>query len=165
MSSSFSFDIFSEIDQQEIVNAINQSNKEHSQRFDLKNSNSNIEFKKEDSSVVITSSDEYKLKSVVEILKSKFVKRGISLKAVDLGKLEDAQGGTVRQILTFQEGIPSDKAKQIVKDIKAMKIKVQAQIMDQKVRISSAKKDLLQEVMQLIKEKDYDIHLEFGNYR
>ncbi len=165
MADSFSFDIFSDVDDQEVMNAMHQANKEHSQRFDLKNTNSNIEFKKEDHALVVASADKYTLNSVVEILKSKLVKRGVSLKSLNYEKIEDAQSGTARQQITFQQGIPSDKAKEIVKDIKASKLKVQAQIMDQKVRVSGKKRDDLQEVMNIVKQKDYDIHVDFGNYR
>ena len=165
MADSFSFDVVSEVDDQEVINAVNQANKEHQQRFDLKNTDSSIEFIKADHELTVCSKDEYTLNCVLDILKSKLVKRGISLKALNPGTLEDAQSGTVRQKITFQQGIPTDKAKEMVKDIKATKMKVQAQIMDGKVRVSGKKKDDLQEVKKLVQGKDYDIHVDFGNYR
>ena len=160
-----SFDIASKIDAQEVDNAINQAKKELLNRYDLKNSNSDIEFNRTDNKITLTSSDDYKIKAVLEILKLKLVKREISLKALEYKEIQKAMSGTVRQEINIQQGIPIEKAKQIVKDIKSAKIKVQAQIQADQVRVSSKKIDDLQSVIQLIKQNDYDINIQFINMR
>lgn len=165
MVDTYSFDVSSEMNDQEVINAVTQANKEQKNRFDLKNSNSNIDFQQKDSILILTSQDEFTLKSVLEILKNKLVKRGLSLKGLMYDPIENAQRGSVRQKIHLQQGINKEKSKAIVKDIKASNLKVQTQIMDDKVRVTGRKKDDLQAVMQCLKNKDYGIHMDFGNYR
>ncbi len=163
MGGESSFDIVSKIDMQEMKNAVDQTVKEIGQRFDLKDSRSEIILEEKD--MTLTSSDEYKLKAVVDILQSKMVKRGISLKAITLENMEDALGGRKRQKLSLQQGIPIEAAKEIVKEIKGGKFKVQAQIQGDQVRVSSKSKDELQAAITFLKEKDFKIHMQFVNYR
>jgi cyclic-di-GMP-binding protein len=160
-----SFDIASKVDDQEIDNAINQALKEINNRYDLKDSKSDIEFNHADKKIVLTSCDDFKIKFVLEIFQQKLVKRGISLKALDCKDIEKASGSTARQEINLQQGIPIEKAKQIVKDIKAEKIKVQAQIQGDQVRVSGKKLDDLQAVIALVKGKKYDIDIQFINKR
>ena len=160
-----SFDIVSKVDLQEVSNAVHQAMKEIGQRFDFRGSKSAIELDNAKNEVLLTSDDEYKLKSVVDILQSKFVKRKISLKSLTYGKIESALSGTVKQSITLQQGIPVDKAKEIVKIIKGEKLKVQSEIQKDQVRVRAKKIDDLQSVIALLKEKDLDIHMEFINYR
>ncbi len=163
MASTYSFDVVSQVNMQEIDNAINQAMKEIEQRYDFKNSKSQIELLKD--AVKIVSDDEYKLNTVIEILKGKFVKRGISPKALDIGKVEKATLGSVRVEAKIVNGISKEKAKEIVSEIKASKIKVQTQIMEDQLRITGKNKDDLQEVIGFLKEKDFNIALQFTNYR
>jgi cyclic-di-GMP-binding protein len=163
MAAENSFDIVSKIDMSEVTNAVTQAMKEISQRFDFKGSKSNISQEKD--ALVIISDDEYKLKSVVDILQNKLVKRGVPIKNVSYGKVEAALAGTVRQRLTLQQGIPTDRAKEIVKAIKDSKIKVQASIQADQVRVSGKSRDDLQNVIQLLKGKEFGIELQFDNYR
>jgi cyclic-di-GMP-binding protein len=165
MAAKYSFDVISKVDLQEVLNAINQATREVSQRYDLKNSKTTIELNQADNNIVVASDSEFSLKSTVDILETRMVKRSVPLKALSFGKVEDASAGTVRQKIDIQSGITKDKCKEIVKVIKAAKLKVQATIQDEQVRITSAKKDDLQEVQQLLKESPLDIHMEFGNYR
>lgn len=165
MADEHSFDIVCEVDMQEVTNAVTQATKEISQRFDFKGSKSSIEFDKGKGLVTLVSDDEPKLKNVIDILESKMVKRNISLKALSYGKLEQAAGSTVRQVVTLQQGIPQDKAKEIVKTIKDMKLKVNAEIQKDQVRVRAKKIDDLQVIMAHLKEKDYGIHVQFTNYR
>jgi len=163
MAGTYSFDVVSQVNMQEVDNAINQAKKEIEQRYDFKNSKSQIELLKD--SVKIISDDEYKLNTVIEILKGKFVKRGISPKALNFGKIEKANLGTVRVEATLINGIEKEKAKEISAEIKASKIKVQTQIMDDQLRVSGKNKDDLQAAINLLKEKDFSIPLQFTNYR
>lgn len=163
MASESSFDIVSKIDMQELDNAVNQAMKEIGQRFDFKGSKSNIAIEKEE--LVLISDDEQKMKSVVDVLQTKLVKRNIPLKALTYGKVEPAAGSTVRQRITLQQGIPTDKAKEIVKIIKNSKIKVQAAIQGDQVRVSGKSRDDLQAVMQSLKGEDLGIDMQFTNYR
>lgn len=163
MASTYSFDVVSKVDMQEVDNAINQATKEISQRYDFKGSKSTIELIKEE--IKIVSEDEYKLKTVIEILKAKFVKRGISPKALDIGKIDDGSLGTVRVIAKLINGISKEKAKEIIAEIKNSKIKVQAQILDDQLRVTGKDKDELQAVINLIKQKDFGVALQFTNYR
>lgn len=158
-----SFDVVSKVDMQEIDNAVNQTKKEISQRFDFKGSKSEVTV--EADAVKILADDDFKLKSVIDVLQTKLIKRGISIKNLDYGKVEDASGSMVRQIIKIKQGIETELAKKIIKDIKAAKIKVQMQIMDDQIRISGKKRDDLQGVIAFIKEQDYDIDLQFINYR
>ena len=163
MAAAHSFDIVSDVDLQEVDNAINQALKEIKQRYDFKNTITEINLVKED--IKIVSDDDYKLKSVIEVLISKLIKRGISGKALDLGKQDAATLGSARQTAKIVKGISTEKAKKIIAEIKASKIKVQAQIMDNQLRITGKDLDDLQEVMTLVKSKDFDIALQFTNYR
>jgi uncharacterized protein YajQ (UPF0234 family) len=163
MADQNSFDIVSKVDLQELRNAVDQAMKEIHQRFDFKGSISNIVLEKEE--IVLTSDDAYRLKSVTDILESKLVKRNISLKAMDYGKVEEALGNTVRQKVKIQQGIPSDAAREIVKEIKNAKLKVQAQIQGDQVRVSGKNRDDLQAVIATLKKKDFGVDLEFSNYR
>lgn len=165
MADEHSFDIGCDVDFQEVSNAVNQAIKEMDQRFDFKGSASSIEFNKGDKEIILVSDNEGKMKNVHEILLAKFVKRNISTKALIFGKIEKGAGNTVRQKITFQQGIPQDKAKEIVKIIKDSKIKVTASIQDDKVRVKGKKLDDLQDVIKLIKSKDLGIEIQFTNYR
>ncbi len=159
------FDVVCDVDMQEVLNAVTQAMKEIQQRFDFKGSKSNIELDKAKHVITLISDDEMKLKSVVDILQSKLVKRGISLKTLNYGKIEPASGSTVRQVVTLQQGIPQDKAKEMVKVIKDLKLKVSAEIQKDQVRVRAKKIDDLQTIIGKLKEKDFGIHLQFTNYR
>ena len=160
-----SFDVVSNVDIPEAVNAVDQAMREIKQRYDFRGSVSKIELNQKESKITMTSDDEFKLKSVVDVLQGKLVKRGISLKALVYGKVEGASGGTARQEVTLQQGIPQEKAKEIVQLIKDKKMKVQAAIQADQVRISAKKKDDLQEIISLLKEQDFGLPLQFTNYR
>ena len=159
-----SFDIVSKVDLQEVTNAIQQALKEVHQRFDLKNSKSDIAMEGKDA-IVLTSVDEYKLKAVNDVLQQKLVKRGVPLKALKYEAVESALGGTARQRVTMQQGIPIEKAREIVKAIKDSKKKVQASIQGDTVRVSGKDRDTLQEVMALLRQRDFGIDMQFTNYR
>jgi uncharacterized protein YajQ (UPF0234 family) len=163
MPQDFSFDVVSKTDMQEILNAIQQAQKELANRFDFKGSKSEIDFKEEE--IVLLSDDEGKLRSLKEMVESKLVKRKVSLKAIDYQKLEQATLGTVRQKAKIVQGIEGDKAKAIVKAIKDAKIKVQASIQGDQVRVTGRSKDDLQRAINTIKENDFGIPLQFINYR
>jgi uncharacterized protein YajQ (UPF0234 family) len=164
-SKNSSFDIVSVINMDEVKNAINQSMMEISQRFDFKGSKSEIKLEEKENSLTIVSDDEHKLKSVVDILQGKLIKRKVSLKALDYGKVEKAAGDTVRQPVKLQQGIPQDKGKEIVKFLKGLGMKIQGQIMDDQVRVTGKSKDDLQTAMGKLKEKDFGIAMSFSNYR
>jgi cyclic-di-GMP-binding protein len=163
MPQDFSFDVVSKTDMQEILNAIQQAQKELATRFDFKGSKSEIDFKEEE--IVLVSDDEGKLRSLKEIVESKLVKRKVSLKAIDYQKVEQASLGTVRQKAKVVQGIESDKAKAIVRAIKDAKLKVQAAIQGDQVRVTGRSKDDLQRAINTIKENDFGIPLQFINYR
>ncbi|MBL4937237.1 YajQ family cyclic di-GMP-binding protein [Clostridium sp. YIM B02515] len=163
MPSTYSFDVVSVVNMQEVDNAVNQAKKEIEQRYDFKGSKTEITLGEDE--IKVASDDEFRLNSVVEILKAKFIKRGISPKALDLGKIENASLGTVRQAGKLVNGISKEKAKDIVAEIKNSKIKVQAQIMEDQVRITGKNKDDLQAAITLLKGKDFGIDLQFSNYR
>lgn len=165
MAKQNSFDVVSQVDLAEVQNAVNQAMKEVRQRFDLKGSNSNIEFNDREATLVLASADEFRLKAVSDILQQKLVRRGVSLKALSYGSIEPAAQGTVRQTADLQQGIPIEKAREIVKVIKAAKLKVQAAINNDFVRVSGKNRDTLQDVIALLKEKDFDIDMQFSNYR
>jgi len=165
MADEHSFDIVSKVDLQEVSNAVQQAVKEISQRFDFKGSKSNIELDKEKNEILIVSDDEYKLKSVADILQGKLVKRKVSLKSLIYGKVEPALSGTVKQTINLQQGIPVEKAKEIIKIIKDTKLKVQSEIQKDQIRVKAKKIDDLQSAISFLKEKDFGIHIEFVNYR
>ena len=164
-SKSCSFDIVSIINLEEVQNAVNQSMAEISQRYDFKGSKSKITLEKKENKVVILTDDDVKLKSVIDILQSKLVKRKISLKALDYGKVEPASGDSVRQSIVIQQGISQDKGKEVTKAIKGMGVKVQSQIMDDQLRVTGKNRDDLQAVIANLKEKDFGIAMDFTNYR
>jgi uncharacterized protein YajQ (UPF0234 family) len=164
MAGTYSFDIVSKPDLQEIDNAVNQTIKEISQRYDFKGVVAEVEFNGKDE-IKIHAQDEFKLKSILEILKAKMVKRGVSPKFLDEGKIEAATGGTVRETVKIKNGIEKEKAKEIVQEIKNTKLKVQAQIMDDIIRVSGKSKDDLQSVIQMLRGRDFGIELQFTNYR
>jgi uncharacterized protein YajQ (UPF0234 family) len=163
MAKENSFDIVSKTDYAELDNALNQTNKEISQRFDFKGSKAQVELQQKD--LMISAEDDMKLRNVNDILQGKLVKRGISLKALNYEKVEPAAGGTVRQKVTIQQGIPIEKAKEVVKYIKDQKWKVQASIQGETVRISGKDRDTLQEVISGLKATDFGIDMQFDNYR
>jgi len=165
MAANHSFDIVSEIDFQEIDNAVNQGLKEIHQRYDLKDSNTTVELNKKDKILSINTKDDYSLKASVDILQSKFIKRGISIKAMKYNEPEQAAGGRLRQKIDLQSGISKENAKIIVKMIKDSKLKVNAQIMDEQVRVTAAKIDDLQAVIQLIKDADLSFPTQYTNYK
>jgi len=158
-----SFDIVSSVDMQEVKNAIAQAMKEIVTRFDLKGTASEVSLQGEE--LLLVSSDEFKLKAVADILEGRLVKRGVPLKALDYKPVESALGGTVRRKVELQKGIPSEKAREIVKIIKGTKIKVQASIQGDQLRVSGKKLDDLQAVMRTLKETDLGIDMQFTNYR
>ncbi|HLJ30077.1 MAG TPA: YajQ family cyclic di-GMP-binding protein [Candidatus Angelobacter sp.] len=158
------FDIVSKVDLQEVSNAIQNALKEVHTRFDLKNTKSDIQLEGKDA-IVLTSADEYKLKAVNDILQSKLVKRGVPIKALTYGEVESAAGSTARQRITMQQGIPTEKAKEIVRVIKDSKKKVQASIQGDTVRVSGKDRDILQEIIALLRQKDFGIDMQFTNYR
>ena len=159
-----SFDIVSKVDLQEVSNALQQALKEIHTRYDLKDSKSDIQLDAKEG-LVLSSADEYKLKSVNDVLQTKLVKRGVSLKALTYGAVEPAAGSTVRQKVSLQQGIPIEKAREIVKLVKNSKLKVQASIQGDFVRISGKDRDTLQQVIAMIKQSDFGIDMQFTNYR
>jgi uncharacterized protein YajQ (UPF0234 family) len=160
-----SFDIVSVVDLPEVSNALQQALKEIGNRFDLKGSGSTIELQEKDQKLVLTSRDEYTLKAVNDVLDQKLVKRKVPLKALKPGPVQDAAGSTVRQEIAIQNGIPIEKCKEIVKAIKQSKLKVQAAIQGDLVRVSAKSRDALQDVIALVKENDFGVYTEFTNYR
>ena len=164
MAAENTFDIVSKVDLQEVSNAIQNALKEIHTRFDLKNTHSDIQLEGKDA-LVLSSADEYKLKAVNDILQGKLVKRGVPLKAMTYGAVEPAAGSTVRQRITLQQGIPIEKAREIVKVIKDSKKKVQASIQGDTVRVSGKDRDTLQEIIALLRGRDFGIDMQFTNYR
>jgi cyclic-di-GMP-binding protein len=163
MAQQNSFDIVSQVDRNEIGNAINQTLKEVRQRFDFKGSNANVAL--EEKELLLTAEDETKLRNMNDILQQKLVRRGVPLKALSYGTVEAAAGGTVRQRAQIQQGIPQEKAKDIVKLIKDSKAKVQASIQGDTVRVSGRDRDTLQQVITTLKARDFGINMQFTNYR
>ncbi len=164
MAAENSFDIVSKVDLQEVSNAIQNALKEIHTRFDLKDSKSDIQLEGKEA-LVLSSADEYKLKAVTDILQSKLVKRGVPIKALTYGAVEPAAGSSVRQKITMQQGIPIEKAREIVKLIKDSKKKVQASIQGDTVRVSGKDRDALQEIIALLRGHDFGIDMQFTNYR
>jgi len=160
-----SFDIVSHVEIPEVMNAIHQAMKEVNMRFDLKNSGSSIELNQKEHKILLASRDEFKLKAVVEVLEQKLVKRKVPLKALTYGAPQPAAGSSVRQEISLQQGIPIEKAREIVKKIKESKKKVQASIQGDYVRVSSRDRDTLQETIRLLRETDFGIDFQFTNYR
>lgn len=163
MAQQNSFDIVSQIDRAEITNALNQTEKEVHQRFDFKGSSATVALEKNE--LILSAEDETKLKNMNDILQQKLVRRGVPLKALTYGKIEPAAAGSVRQRAQIQEGIPQEKAKEVVKFIKDSKVKVQASIQGDVVRVTGKDRDTLQDVIAKLKAKDFGIHMQFTNYR
>jgi cyclic-di-GMP-binding protein len=159
------FDIVSKIDLNEVSNAIHQAMKEIVVRFDLKNTKSTIELNEKDKKILLASADEFKLRAITEILELRLVKRGVPLKGLTFGPVTEAGGSTVRQEVTIQSGIPIEKCREIVKKVKEAKLKVQASIQGDLVRISGKNRDDLQQVIQLLRGQDFGIDMQFTNYR
>ncbi|MBV8364072.1 MAG: YajQ family cyclic di-GMP-binding protein, partial [Candidatus Eremiobacteraeota bacterium] len=162
MPTEFSFDVVSKIDQQELDNALNQARKEIAGRFDFKNSKTNIE--DSDKDITIISDDELKMRNVLDIVQGKLVKRGVSIKAFDWGKDEPAAQNTVRRVVTMRTGIPKEKSKPLIDAIKAAKLKVNAQIQGDQIRVASKSKDDLQKAQQTLRALDFELPLQFVNY-
>jgi cyclic-di-GMP-binding protein len=160
-----SFDVVSKIEMPEVHNAVQQAVKEVHQRYDLKDSKSNIELNEKDNKIVITSADEFKLKAVVDILQSKLVKRNVPLKGLSYGEIMPAAGSTVKQEISLQQGIAIEKAREIVKVVKDSKLKVQASIQGDFVRVAGKDRDTLQNAIKLLREHDFGIDMQFTHYR
>ncbi|NTV46165.1 MAG: YajQ family cyclic di-GMP-binding protein [Chlorobiales bacterium] len=165
MADTHSFDIVSKLDLQELDNALNQARKELQQRYDLKSSNSNILFNEKEMLITLESADEFSLKSVIDILQSKMIKRNISIKALDFGKVEPATQKTVRQKVTLKQGIDKETSKKITIAIKDMKLKVQAAVQGEEVRVTAKSIDDLQTVMQKLNAMELNVPIQFTNYR
>ncbi len=163
MADEYSFDVVSQVDFQEVENALGQVRKEIAARYDFKGSR--VEIIREREKITITTEDEFKMKSVIDILQGKFVKRAVPLKNIQYSKQEAALGGTVRQLLTITSGIPSDKCKEVTKFLKEKKLKVNAAIQADQVRVTAKSKDELQKAIQNLKTGDFGIELQFTNYR
>lgn len=159
-----SFDVVSEVDMQEVNNAVNQTVKEITQRYDFKGTKSTIEIEN-GNSVKIVTEDDTRMRNIVDVLQSKFIKRGVAIKNMEYGKVEPAAGGMVRQSIRIKQGIEADIAKKITKDIKTLKVKVQTQLQDDQVRVSGKKLDDLQAVIAFLKGQDYGVELQFSNFR
>ncbi|MGE0863641.1 MAG: YajQ family cyclic di-GMP-binding protein [Vicinamibacterales bacterium] len=165
MASTYSFDVTSNIDMPEVDNAVNQARKEIAQRFDFKGSSAAIDLDAKANTLTLTAEDNFKLESVWDVLQTRLIKRNVPVKNLKREEIQPAAGSTVKQVITLQQGIPSDAAKEIVKHLKDLKKKVQAQIQADQVRVTSASKDELQGAMQALRAKDFGVSLQFGNYR
>ena len=165
MAKNSSFDIVSEVDLQEVDNAVNQTLKEIHQRYDLKDSQTEIELNKKDKLLSINTKDDYSRKQSIDILQNKFIKRGLSLKVMKEDEVIPSGNNRLKQTIHLQSGISKDNAKKITKLIKDLRLKVSAQIMDERVRVQGQKKDELQMVIQAVKEADYDFPTQFVNYQ
>ena len=163
MAKAESFDVVSVVDMQEVDNAVNQTNKEIRQRYDFKKSKSEVSLEEEHLKII--ADDDFKLKSVIDILETKLVGRKVPIRNLEYEKVEEASGGTIRQLVKLKQGIESETSRKIVKDIKGLKLKVQAQIMDDQVRVTGKNRDDLQAVIAFLKENDYKLALQFINYR
>ena len=166
MASTYSFDVTSNIDMPEVDNALNQARKEIAQRFDFKGSNAAIDLDAKANTLTLTAEDNFKLESVWDVLQTRLIKRNVPVKNMKREEIQAAAGSSVRQVITLQQGIPSDAAREIVKHLKDLKLKkVQAQIQADQVRVTSASKDDLQDAMQALRARDFGVSLQFGNYR
>jgi uncharacterized protein YajQ (UPF0234 family) len=166
MAKTATFDITSSVDLQEVDNAVNQARKEVAQRYDFKGATAEIEFDKGAAALTLLADDDYKLKALVDVLESKLIKRGVPIRNMDFGKVDQASGGKARQVITLQQGISTEKGKEIVKAIKNGGFKkVQAQIQDDQVRVQSPSIDELQAVIAMLKGEDFGLELQFGNFR
>jgi uncharacterized protein YajQ (UPF0234 family) len=166
MAQAASFDITSTVDLQEVDNAVNQARKEIAQRYDFKGSRAAIDLNRADNTIVLTADDDFKMNALWEILQTRMVRRGVPTRNLTPGGIERAANDTVRRVVTLQQGIPTEAAKEIVKFLKERKLKrVQAAIMADQVRVSSPSKDELQDAMRVLREHDFGVALQFGNYR
>jgi len=163
VASESSFDVVSRVDRQELDNALNQTRKEIENRFDFKHSKTSIEF--DGKKITLISDDELKMRNVVDMLQSKAVRRGIDIKAFDYGTVEPAAGGTVRQVLTLRSGIPKEQGRTLLAHIKSLKLKVNAQYQDDQLRVSGKSKDDLQKVITSLRAMEFELPLQFVNYR
>jgi uncharacterized protein YajQ (UPF0234 family) len=165
MAQTYSFDVTSTIEMPEVDNAVNQARKEIGQRFDFKGSIAAIDLDQKANTLTLTAEDNFKLESVWDVLQTRLIKRGVPVKNLKRGELIPSAGSTVKQVITLQQGIPIEAAKDIVKHLKDLKTKVQGAIQGDQVRVSSASKDELQAAMQALRAKDFGVALQFGNYR
>ncbi len=165
MAQQFSFDVVSEFDSQEVDNAINQAKKEIEQRYDFKDSHTTIDLNLKEKTITLQTSDEMKLRALTEVINGKMIKRNISLKSLEYGKAEAATGGSLRQVIKLKSGLESEQAKQITKLVKDTKMKVQAQIQGDAVRIVGKSKDDLQAAIQILKTQEFPFPIQFTNYR
>ena len=165
MAQTYSFDVTSNIDMPEVDNAVNQAKKEIGQRFDFKGSIAQIDLDQKANTLTLTAEDNFKLESVWDVLQTRLIKRNVPVKNLKRGDIAPAAGSTVKQVITLQQGIPIEAAKDMVKHLKDSKKKVQAAIQGEQVRVSSASKDELQDAMQALRAKDFGVALQFGNYR
>jgi uncharacterized protein YajQ (UPF0234 family) len=165
MAAAYSFDVTSTIEMPEVDNAVNQARKEIGQRFDFKGSTAKIELDQKANTLTITAEDNFKIESVWDVLQTRLIKRDVAVKNLKRGDIEMISGGAAKQVITLQQGIPIEAAKEIVKHLKDSKKKVQATIQADQVRITSSSKDELQAAMQALRAKDFGVALQFGNYR
>jgi uncharacterized protein YajQ (UPF0234 family) len=165
MAQTYSFDVTSNIDMPEVDNAVNQARKEIGQRFDFKGSLAQIDLDQKANTMTLTAEDNFKLESVWDVLQTRLIKRSVPVKNMKRGDVTPATGSTVKQVITLQQGIPIEAAKDMVKHLKDLKKKVQASIQGDQVRVTSASKDELQDAMQALRAKDFGVALQFGNYR
>jgi uncharacterized protein YajQ (UPF0234 family) len=166
MAATESFDVTSGVDLQEVDNAINQARKEIAQRYDFKGSSASIELNAKENTLTLAAEDQFRIEAVWEILSTRMVRRNVAVKNLKRGDIENASGGTARQVITLQQGIPIEAAREIVKHLKDLKLKkVQAAIQGDQLRVSSPSKDELQAAMQALRAKDFGVALQFGNYR
>jgi uncharacterized protein YajQ (UPF0234 family) len=163
MAAENSFDVVCKIDMQEVTNGLDQARREVETRYDLKGTKNEIKLEKTD--ITILAADDMKLKAVIDIMQSKLHKRGVPLKGLTYGTVEQASGGAFRQVITLQQGVPIEKAREIVRVVKDMKLKVQASIQEDKVRVVGKNRDDLQKIIAVLREKDFGIALQFDNYR
>ncbi|MGA9945239.1 MAG: YajQ family cyclic di-GMP-binding protein [Candidatus Cybelea sp.] len=163
MASESSFDVVSRVDRQELDNALNQARKEIENRFDFKHSKTSIDF--DDKKITLVSDDELKMRNVVDVLQTKAVRRGIDIKAFEFGELEPALSGTVRQVITLRSGIPKEQSRELLAHIKALRLKVTAQYQDDQIRVSAKNKDDLQKVIASLRSMEFELPLQFVNYR
>jgi len=165
MAAAYSFDVTSTIEMPEVENAVNQARKEIGQRFDFKGSSAKIELDQKASTLTLSAEDNFKVESVWDVLQTRLIKRDVAVKNLKRGDMEPIGGGAVKQVITLQQGIPIEAAKDIVKHLKDLKKKVQATIQGEQVRITSSSKDELQAAMHALRAKDFGVALQFGNYR
>jgi hypothetical protein len=165
MADTNSFDVTSTIEMPEVENAVLQAKKEIGQRFDFKGSSAKIELDQKEKTITLTAEDNFKMESVWDVLQTRLIKRNVAVKNLKRGDIEPAAGSTVRQVITLQQGIPIEAAKDIVKHLKELKLKVQASIQGEQVRVTSSSKDTLQDAMGALRAKDFGVALQFGNYR